>query len=162
MKKTLLLTLLFLSGLIGTTQDKETLRKIEAAKIALITERLDLTPTEAEKFWPIYNEYRKSQRQLNSEFRQARKNFDPAKASEEESKKLLELGIQIKERKVELNRQYSEKLLQVISNKQMLQLRQAEEDFRKMLLDRVRERQRMRERTYQRNLNQLQDTTENE
>ena len=30
---------------------------MQALKIAFITQRLDLTSAEAEKFWPIYNEY---------------------------------------------------------------------------------------------------------
>ena len=34
-----------------TAQNREMMQKIEAAKIALITERLELTPEQAEKFW---------------------------------------------------------------------------------------------------------------
>ncbi|MFM9074653.1 MAG: hypothetical protein ACKORJ_03680, partial [Bacteroidota bacterium] len=31
--------------------------RIEAARAAVITERLGLTPDQAEKFWPIYHEF---------------------------------------------------------------------------------------------------------
>jgi hypothetical protein len=31
--------------------------RLEALKIAYITKRLDLSPEEAQKFWPIYNQY---------------------------------------------------------------------------------------------------------
>lgn len=31
--------------------------KIEALKIAFITQKLDLTSSEAKKFWPVYNQY---------------------------------------------------------------------------------------------------------
>jgi hypothetical protein len=31
--------------------------KIQALKIAFITQKLKLTPAEAEKFWPVYNQY---------------------------------------------------------------------------------------------------------
>lgn len=31
--------------------------KIQALKIAFITQKLQLTPEEAQKFWPVYNEY---------------------------------------------------------------------------------------------------------
>ena len=34
----------------------ENKEKLKAHKIAYITERLQLTPAEAEKFWPVYNE----------------------------------------------------------------------------------------------------------
>jgi hypothetical protein len=32
--------------------------KVEAMRIAFITERLNLSPAEAKQFWPIYNNYR--------------------------------------------------------------------------------------------------------
>ncbi len=31
--------------------------RIESQKIAFITQKLDLSPSEAQQFWPIYNEY---------------------------------------------------------------------------------------------------------
>ncbi len=31
--------------------------RLEALKIAYITKRLNLTPEEAQKFWPVYNQY---------------------------------------------------------------------------------------------------------
>lgn len=41
--------------------------KLTAYKIAFFTQRLDLSPAEAEKFWPVYNEYsaRKNKTQLD-------------------------------------------------------------------------------------------------
>jgi len=40
--------------------------KLTAYKIAFFTQRLNLTPAEAEKFWPLYNDYsaRKNKTQL--------------------------------------------------------------------------------------------------
>ncbi len=31
--------------------------KFRADKVAFLTTRMDLTPAEAEKFWPVYNEF---------------------------------------------------------------------------------------------------------
>jgi hypothetical protein len=36
---------------------------LEAMKIAFITKRLDLSPEEAERFWPVYNKYATEVRQ---------------------------------------------------------------------------------------------------
>lgn len=47
--------------------------KIEAAKIAFISQKLDLTPAEAQQFWPIYNTYQKEIQAINKERVQARK-----------------------------------------------------------------------------------------
>ena len=42
------------SFLIGVAQNGN---RLEVLKIAYITKRLDLSPEEAQKFWPIYNQY---------------------------------------------------------------------------------------------------------
>ena len=54
MKRLLLLTYFAFTVLISLAQNG---RPLEAIKIAYITKRLDLSPEEAEKFWPIYNQY---------------------------------------------------------------------------------------------------------
>lgn len=54
MKRFLLLISFAFSFLIGVAQNGN---RLEALKIAYITKRLDLSPEEAQKFWPIYNQY---------------------------------------------------------------------------------------------------------
>ena len=59
MRKLLLILFLFLSSAYicnaqDSNKDKE---KIEAVRTAYITNQLNLTPQEAQKFWPIYNQY---------------------------------------------------------------------------------------------------------
>lgn len=120
-------------------QDPKALEKIESAKIALITERLSLTPEQAEKFWPVYREYSERQLAMRREFQDARKSYDPKTASDEESQRLLDLGMRIKERQLQMEKDYSERLLLVINQRQLLSLRKAEEDFRAMLLVRLQQ-----------------------
>jgi hypothetical protein len=45
-------------------------QKIEALKIAYITSKLNLSPEEAQKFWPIYNKYSDELRKVRQEGRQ--------------------------------------------------------------------------------------------
>jgi hypothetical protein len=55
MKKYLLILFVMLGALSrAKAQDGE---KIQALKIAFITQKLQLTPDEAQKFWPVYNQY---------------------------------------------------------------------------------------------------------
>ncbi len=151
MKKLALGIIIVLAPLFSAvSQDKETRDKIEAARIAFITERLELTPEQAEKFWPVYREYTQERQGLRKEFLEARREMEKEELTEEESSKLLDLGLRIKEQEAELQRKYSDRLTQVITNRQMLQLRQSEEDFRRMLLRRLERRQEMRERVQQR------------
>lgn len=44
--------------------NKEQREKLEFFRIQFITKKLDLTPAEAEKFWPVYNEQKDASRNL--------------------------------------------------------------------------------------------------
>ena len=61
--KKLYLILAFISGAFLANAQPETPEKkqqeIEALKVAFISRELELTPEEAQKFWPVYNEYSK-------------------------------------------------------------------------------------------------------
>ena len=59
MKKILLLTLFLLNiNYFCYSQVNNRKNNIEAIQIAYLTRELSLSPDEAQKFWPIYNEYR--------------------------------------------------------------------------------------------------------
>jgi len=155
MNKIITLTLI-IGSFIATAQSEDALKKIESAKIALITERLDLTPEQAEKFWPIYREYGAKRKEIRKEFQTIRKDFDPNSASEEENKKMLELGNSVRENQLNLEKEYSQRILKVISSRQLNNLRRAESDFKEMLLKRIKNRQQQR-RQQQMNDNRLQN-----
>lgn len=61
MKKILFLFLFLASlavkGIAQQDDDKPNGSRLEALKIAYLTKKLDLTPDEAQRFWPIYNNY---------------------------------------------------------------------------------------------------------
>ncbi|MFT4740884.1 MAG: hypothetical protein ACI9L9_001671 [Marivirga sp.] len=152
MKKLRYILLLVFLGFNLIAQSQNARAKIESARIALINNRLDLTPDQAEKFWPIYREYSKKREGLKTEYRQARQRFKEEGMTEGESKKLLEIGLSLKEREVALEREYAQKLTTVISNKQLLALKKAEDDFRQMLIERLKERQGQQEQMKNRRL----------
>jgi hypothetical protein len=54
MRKFLLFSFLFLAGITIRAQNGN---RLEALKIAYITNKLNLSPEEAQKFWPLYNQY---------------------------------------------------------------------------------------------------------
>lgn len=132
-----------------TALDTDQRSKIESARIALITERLGLTPDEAEKFWPLYNEFIEKRKGLRNEYNTAKSKLDPNTASEQEKKDLLNLGLKLKERQVDLEKNYSERMMKVISAQQVMALRKAEEDFRRMLLEQLERRRDRMERRQQ-------------
>lgn len=143
MKKLILILLLVASTLAVNAQKRNGKEKIEAARIGMITERLGLSPEQAEKFWPLYNEYREKRKEMQREFKTKRKDFDGKEASEEQRKTMLKLGHNFKQRQLDLEKKYSDRLLNVISSKQAIQLRRSEEQFRQMLLKKLQERRNM-------------------
>lgn len=73
MKNFILILTLFLGiGLQSHAQDddKKDGGRIQALKIAYITKKLNLSPEEAQKFWPIYNQYAEEVRKSQIEIRQ--------------------------------------------------------------------------------------------
>jgi hypothetical protein len=66
-------------------------QQIETAKIAYISKQLELTPSEAQRFFPIYNEYRKEMHQITHSKRKNRSDFKRGQGNELEfDSKILE------------------------------------------------------------------------
>lgn len=141
--------LLFLSISISAQGQKESRQKINALKIAYITEQLDLTEKEAQKFWPVYNTYDKKLRQLHYfEKRKLKKKIrdlggldaltdDQAKSI---ALKMLSLDQQAKETAAV----FFEKLSNILTYKKILKLRVAEGDFKRKLLKKLRRKKELK------------------
>ncbi len=55
-----------------TARDAKVRDKIQAARVAYITDQLALTPAEAERFWPIYREFAQKRNELRQQLRECR------------------------------------------------------------------------------------------
>lgn len=152
---TLLISLMG-TGVFAQGQAKE---KIESARIGFITERLELTPDQAERFWPLYNEYRTRNQDAAKKFRQYRAGVDPNTASDEESKRMIEMELELKQTRLDLEKEYSKRMLDVISTQQVASLQEAERDFRGILLRRLQQarQQNMRQQQRLQNSDQIRD-----
>lgn len=121
-------------------RNREAMEKIQSARIGLITQRLNLTPEQAQKFWPVYNEYIQKKHELRQEIVASRQDVDRKNLSDEESRKVMDRSMDIKQKMLDLEKEYSIRLQQVITPQQILELYKAEEDFRRMILQRLKER----------------------
>ncbi|WP_452220475.1 sensor of ECF-type sigma factor [Lacinutrix salivirga] len=148
MKTLYLITLTLLISFTGYSQDrndKEKKEKIEALKVAFITERLDLTPTEAEKFWPIYNTFQAENNTLRQKSGVYRKNVSPNQnenISNEDAKKILFEIIEIEETKNKLTKTYITDLLKVLPAKKVILAISGEKEFRRKMIEEFKERHR--------------------
>lgn len=144
MKHTITLILIFI-GLLSFSQpprDGKMRDKIKTQKVAFITEQLELTTTEAQKFWPIYNQFEKTSRAIKSEyFRPIRKQMRAnSNISDAESNKLLEQVI-TGENKMHLAKQkFITDLKTAIPAKKIIKLKAVEEAFNRKLLGKLRNR----------------------
>lgn len=116
--------------------------QIESMKIAFITRRLDLTPEEAQRFWTVYNKYadelhalRKDRRERN---RDAREDFD--KLGDKEVEKLVDDEIIFRQQELDVIKKYHAQFKSVLPIKKVARLYRAEEEFKRELLERIRER----------------------
>jgi len=127
--------LVFLGSQTGHSQNSES-DKIEQLKIAFFTEELDLTSSEAKRFWPVYTEHKNKYDQLRStKWKSVKSRLDRVEnLTEEESKALLKDYMDYKRARVEYREEFVQNLKGVISPKQIMMLKKAEYDFHKKLL----------------------------
>ncbi|PQV47316.1 hypothetical protein CLV33_10798 [Jejuia pallidilutea] len=144
MKKLLCICLLLVS--INAWAQKEGKReRIKAIKVAFITEQLNLSEKESQEFWPVYNTFEEKTNTIRfKEVRAIRKkirdNFDTM-SNADASTLLNELNA-AENRMHELRIEFSKKLLNIIPAKKIIQLKIAEDDFRRKMLEEYKKRKR--------------------
>jgi hypothetical protein len=120
-------------------KDPKVKARIDAARAAYITERLGLTTEEAEKFWPIYREF--------SDRRKAvRQQYQEAKRSGQKEEVLVDLQLKTRQQELDLEKDYSGRLMKVISAQKLVHLRSAEHDFTRLIVRQIQQRQMQQER----------------
>jgi len=144
--KNRILTLLMLTSMVAVAQPtgrrgdfEEKREKIEAIKVAFITEQIDLTVEESQSFWPVYNEMSDEEHALRKAQRDAfvgLKDFENAsdKDVEKAIMELADLSVEIEE----LRKSYLPKFIDIIGAKKTAKLMKAEKEFGKRLMERMK------------------------
>ena len=143
MKKTYTLFLLFLTFFCFSQNAEDRIERIKALRIAYISDQLNLTPEEAQKFWPIFNQFDDKQAELHKQKRLMMVKLRPENAaslSEKESAKLIEEDEKIESQIQQNKRQLARDLQGVIPNQKILMLRQLEIEFKQKLLKQIQKR----------------------
>ncbi len=142
MKKIFTITILslFTLSLFSQGISNDRLSKIKAQKIAFITEKLDLTPEEAQVFWPIYNELAQKKEALNKRRKdiayELNSNWDTYTDKEKEALADEFVGLKLKDANLDI--EYHDRFKKVLSIEKVLKLYQAEIAFKNYLLKRIR------------------------
>ncbi len=145
-KRTILLTIILLLLPLLILAQNENQGRLQAYKIAFFTKRLNLTPGEAERFWPLYNEYQAKKTEiqqsrigLNRKF-----NREAASMSDEQLTAAGDKLIELEVLETELSVVFHQNLKAVLPPVKVLRLYQAENQFRQQLLNELQERRQQR------------------
>jgi hypothetical protein len=98
------------------------LKKIQAMEVAFITKELNLTPDEAQKFWPVFNQYRNELRSVAVENKQ--------KDHLERQQKMLDL-----------RKKYREDFSKVMNQERANKVFGAEDEFKSLVRREFQKRQ---------------------
>lgn len=136
MKKLLHILLIcgFVLGMAGSVvaqEGEETTKgagnRIDALKIAYLTNKLNLSPEEAQRFWPIYNQYATELRKLRMDARQNKK-----------------AEIDTEEKILNLRKKYNGEFGKALSNEKVNSFFRAEKEFGTFLQKEMLERRQQK------------------
>ena len=128
------LTYLFAQG--RREMNPEMFEKIKAEKISFFTEKLNLTSSEAQAFWPIYNEFEKKRFDLQRDIHDFERIPDDKFASltDAEIEKMMNNYINSFEQEALLLKDYNKRFLKILPKAKVLKMYRTENQFRGHLL----------------------------
>lgn len=133
MKKILVTTLAVMIGLslfaqetpeqdIKKARQEENKERIKAARVAYLSQRMELTTAESEKFWPVYREYAEKREAIMQRVRQEREGG-------KDDNSMIQLMQKARQEQLDLEKSYTPRFLQVISAEKLIRMNDAERDF---------------------------------
>jgi Skp family chaperone for outer membrane proteins len=123
MKKILFLIALSLPLLVSAQDNTQRDNKLQSLEIAYLTKELNLSPEEAQRFWPVYNKY-------SAEMRETLRNKENDPDVLDKQQKLLDI-----------RKKYRSEFLKVLSPDRVNQVFTSEVKFREMVRRELQERQ---------------------
>lgn len=130
MKKLLLILFVLFTGIHlvhAQDDDNKRLEKIKALKIAFISQKLELSPDDAQKFWPVYGNYESEMNQVLS--------TKPGVDVIDHDEKILNL-----------RKKYRSEFVKVIGQPRMNKLFNAEREFRNVLIRQLQNKNNRQQR----------------
>ena len=114
--------------------------RVRAEKVAFLTEQVDLTESEAQVFWPIYNQIQKEQREA---FEAVRKAYEAMEKGLQEGKtgkemeKLVNAYVDAKDKNEGIETKYLNRLMKALPAEKVARYYVAEEKFRHQQIGRL-------------------------
>lgn len=103
--------------------------KIDQARVNFITQKVQLSPAESSKFWPVYNEYVDKIKSIRKQRKKVYKNYEYS-ANPAEAEFFVKEIIQLEIAEGQVKAEYTQKFRQIIGVVKTAHLLKAEEEFR--------------------------------
>jgi len=110
------------------------MERIQAQRVAYITNELSLTPAESEKFWPVYKEYKQKVHQLNQSQRPSK---PIEQMSDAEKTSFINTMLDNEIKAAELKRDYYVSFQKILPVAKVAKLEMAERSFKKELIGKM-------------------------
>lgn len=137
---TFLISIIATTSLIGQEDRDARKERIQALKVAYLTERLELTSDQAQVFWPIYNQHGERMSAIydteRKVLKESNRKFDTM--DEATAKNTLENIQSFELQKLEAKKDLLNNLKNKLTYKKILILLKSEGDFRRDLLHKLR------------------------
>ncbi|MCF8463514.1 MAG: hypothetical protein K9G41_01630 [Flavobacteriales bacterium] len=145
MKKLLILTAVVLLNSFQVLVAQEELdpskrEKLDALKVTYLTNELNLTPTEAQSFWPLYNELENKMRLLRKQRHENRVDTktNHAELTDAQLSAAVDRELALEQQELDLKKEYNERFKKILPIKKVAKLYAAEHGFRRELLHRAK------------------------
>jgi hypothetical protein len=146
MKKLLLSFIISIVAIAGYAQNKsnaEFWQAIRTKRIAVFTENIGLTPSEAQIFWPVYNAFDKERMDLMQKRKTLEDKLEEGKKglSDAEYRKIANNFVATHMEEARLMESYNTKYLKILPAEKVCKLYQAERKFREYLMHEFKKNQ---------------------
>ena len=142
MKNYYILIICFLSTTLIQAQRQDKRAELKALKIGYLTKQLELTSSEAEVFWPVYNEFDKKMFELRQQKILKSRNLNIESLSDEDALELIESMKESEKSKFEYESQLIDDLMKILPPKKIILLKKSEIEFGKQVLEHYKQKRR--------------------
>lgn len=110
--------------------------RIKAMRTAFITNRLSLSPEEAQQFWPLMNQLEAEQKKIRDKYRPAK---DLMSMTDAEAEKFLNNQFEMEQEMLNLRKDYMQRMKKVLPVRKVAMLTRIEQDFREQLVENLQQ-----------------------
>ncbi len=120
------------------SQGQGNLDKVRAAEVTYLSEKMNLSTAEAEKFWPVYNQYTAEMQQLINERKLALS--AQGTATDAQADQALKDEFTFRKKALDIQERYKSEFLKVLPPRKVALFYKSREEFRAKVVDELSRR----------------------